>query len=167
MQLCGSLGILWHCLSLYIKGMCSVSIISYYFLQQWVTGNIIILWCIYINKMAFYIQFCISPKGRLIGLLIVQYFGSHCNLTQLLSGLRIHLQCRRHRGCGFHLHGSERSLGGGNGNPFQYSCLENPMDREAWQATVHGVTKRHYWVTNTFTFPNKALYVPRDLIASD
>ena len=27
----------------------------------------------------------------------------------------------------------------GNGNPLQYSCLENPMDREAWQATVHGI----------------------------
>ena len=34
-----------------------------------------------------------------------------------------------------------RSLGEGNGNPLQYSCLENPMDREAWQATVHEVTK--------------------------
>ena len=32
-----------------------------------------------------------------------------------------------------------RSPGEGNGNPLQYSCLENPMDREAWQATVHGV----------------------------
>ena len=31
--------------------------------------------------------------------------------------------------------------GGGNGNPFQYSCLENPMDREAWLSLVHGVTK--------------------------
>ena len=31
--------------------------------------------------------------------------------------------------------------GGGNGNLFQYSCLENPMDRGAWRATVHGVTK--------------------------
>ena len=31
--------------------------------------------------------------------------------------------------------------GKGNGNPFQNSCLENPMDRGAWQATVHGVTK--------------------------
>ena len=29
----------------------------------------------------------------------------------------------------------------GNGNPFQYSCVGNPMDRGAWQATVHGVTK--------------------------
>ena len=37
--------------------------------------------------------------------------------------------------------GSGRSLGEGNGNPFQYSCLGNPMDRGAWQATVHGVTK--------------------------
>ena len=34
-----------------------------------------------------------------------------------------------------------RSPGGGNGNPLQYSCLENAMDRGAWQATVHGVTK--------------------------
>ena len=37
--------------------------------------------------------------------------------------------------------GSERSPGGRNGNPLQYSCLENPMDREAWQATVHRVAK--------------------------
>ena len=34
-----------------------------------------------------------------------------------------------------------RSLGGGNGNPLQYSCLKNPMDRGAWWPTVHGVTK--------------------------
>ena len=37
--------------------------------------------------------------------------------------------------------GLARSHGGGNGNPFQYSCLENSMDREAQQAAVHGVTK--------------------------
>ena len=34
-----------------------------------------------------------------------------------------------------------RSPGGGNGNPLQYSCLENPMDGGAWRATVHGVTR--------------------------
>ena len=34
-----------------------------------------------------------------------------------------------------------KSPGEGNGNPLQYSCLENPMDRGAWWATVHGVTK--------------------------
>ena len=33
----------------------------------------------------------------------------------------------------------ERTPGGGNGTPLQYSCLENPMDRGAWWATVHGV----------------------------
>ena len=37
--------------------------------------------------------------------------------------------------------GSGRSPGEGNGNSLQYSCLENPMDRGAWWATVHGVTK--------------------------
>ena len=37
--------------------------------------------------------------------------------------------------------GSGRSPGEGNGNPLQYSCLKNPMDRGAWQATVPGVTK--------------------------
>ena len=37
--------------------------------------------------------------------------------------------------------GLGRSPGGGNGNPLQYSCLENAMGREAWRATVHGVAK--------------------------
>ena len=37
--------------------------------------------------------------------------------------------------------GLRRSLREGNGNPLQYSCLGNPMDRGAWQVTVHGVTK--------------------------
>ena len=37
--------------------------------------------------------------------------------------------------------GLGRSSGGGNGHPLQYSCLENPMDRDAWWAVVHGVTK--------------------------
>ena len=41
--------------------------------------------------------------------------------------------------------GSGRSPGEGNGKPLQYSCLENPMDRGAWWATVHGVSRvRHY-----------------------
>ena len=37
--------------------------------------------------------------------------------------------------------GSGRSPGGGNGSPLQYSCMENPMDRIAWQATVRRVAK--------------------------
>ena len=39
--------------------------------------------------------------------------------------------------------GLGRSPGVGNGNALQYSCLENPMDRGAWGATVHGVSKSH------------------------
>ena len=37
--------------------------------------------------------------------------------------------------------GLRRFTGEGHGNPLQYSCLENPMDRRAWQATVHGIMK--------------------------
>ena len=37
--------------------------------------------------------------------------------------------------------GLERPPGGGNGNPLQYHCLENPMDRGAWRGTVHGIGK--------------------------
>ena len=68
---------------------------------------------------------------------------------------RVHLQCRRPRFPGgsdgkastdsvgdlSFVPGSGRSFGEGNSNPLQYSCLENPMDRGAQQATVHGVAK--------------------------
>ena len=49
-------------------------------------------------------------------------------------------QCRRLRDAGSTPE-SGRSPGGGHGYPLQYSCLENPMDRGAWQATVHGVAQ--------------------------
>ena len=42
--------------------------------------------------------------------------------------------------------GLGRSPGEGNGNPLQYPCLENPMDRGAWWATVHGVAKSQTWL---------------------
>ena len=46
-----------------------------------------------------------------------------------------------------------RSSGEGNGTPLQYSCLENPMDRGAWQATVHGVAKSWTQLRDfTFTY---------------
>jgi len=44
-----------------------------------------------------------------------------------------------------------RSPAKGNGNPLQYSCLENPMDRGAWWATVHGVTKNQDMTEQTCT----------------
>ena len=45
------------------------------------------------------------------------------------------------------IHRSGRSPGEENGNPLQYSCLGNPIDREAWQATVPGVTKNWTWLS--------------------
>ena len=44
--------------------------------------------------------------------------------------------------------GWEDPLEEGNGNPLQYSCLENSMDRGAWQATVHGVAKNRTQLSN-------------------
>ena len=44
--------------------------------------------------------------------------------------------------------GSRRSPGEGNGNPLQYSCLGNPMDRGPWQVAVHGVAKSQTWLSN-------------------
>ena len=49
-------------------------------------------------------------------------------------------------------------LGEGNGNPLQYSCLENPMDGEAWKAAFHGVTEGRMQLSDfTFTFHFHAL----------
>ena len=45
--------------------------------------------------------------------------------------------------------GLARNPGERNGYPLQYPCLENPMDRGAWLAAVHGVTVRHAWATGT------------------
>ena len=56
------------------------------------------------------------------------------------SGKESTCQCRRRKNCRFNP-GLGRTLGGGHGNPFQYSCLENPIDQRAWRATVHAVTK--------------------------
>ena len=44
---------------------------------------------------------------------------------------------------------------GGNGNPFQYSCREHPMDGGAWWATVHGVTKRQTGLSNWIHVPHR------------
>ena len=58
--------------------------------------------------------------------------------------------------------GSGRSSGGGNGNPLQCSCLENPMDRGAWWATAHGVKKNWTWLSmHVLLFPHKR--DPREL----
>ena len=56
------------------------------------------------------------------------------------SGKEPTCQCRKCKSHRFNL-GSGRSPGGGHGNPLQYSCLENTMDRVAWKTTVLGVAK--------------------------
>ena len=72
------------------------------------------------------------------------------NVTiSLILKWRIHLQCR---GCRFDPWVARQSRGG-NGNPFRYSCLGNPIDRGAWWATVHGVSKSQTRLSNlTFDF---------------
>ena len=50
--------------------------------------------------------------------------------------------------------GSGRSLGGGNGNLLQYSCLENPMDRGDWQTTVHRVSESWTWLSTAHSTAN-------------
>ena len=59
--------------------------------------------------------------------------------------------------------GLGRLPGEGNGNPLQNSCLENPMDRGAWWATVHGVSKSQIQLSD-FTF---AFYEPRGVLESE
>ena len=60
--------------------------------------------------------------------------------------------------------GLGRSLGGGNGSPLQYSCLESPMDRGAWRAIVHGVAKSWSWINDktitmtTWKFPYASVF---------
>ena len=63
--------------------------------------------------------------------------------------------------------GSGRSPGGGHGNPLQYSCLENPMDRGVWQVRVHGVTQSQTQLqrlsTHTHTSHRSILYNTRNV----
>ena len=73
----------------------------------------------------------------------VNIWGAACSsqaseVAPVVKNLPANVGDLRHAGS---IPGSGRSSGGGHGNPLQYSCLENPMDRGAWRATVHGVIK--------------------------
>ena len=62
--------------------------------------------------------------------------------------------------------GLGRSPGGGNGNPLQDSCWDNPMDREAWQATVYELTKSWTWLgMHTYTHASIKRWSQADIIA--
>ena len=73
----------------------------------------------------------VGSHALLQGICLIQ--GSNLGLPHC----RQILYCLSHKG---------RSLKGGNGNPLQYSCLENSMDRGYWWATVHGVAKSQTWL---------------------
>ena len=60
--------------------------------------------------------------------------------------------------------GSGRSPGGGNGNPLHYSCLENSMDRGAWQAIVHVVPKSLTQLSIAHTHTHTHAYPQNNLI---
>ena len=78
------------------------------------------------------------------------------------SGKEPTCQCRRHKRSRFNPWVG-RSPKGGNGNPLQYSCLKNPMDRGAWWASVHGVakswTRLSSFTYTDLTFPDRRLLV--------
>ena len=76
---------------------------------------------------------------------------SACVLPRWLTGKESACQRRRCRSHRFKLW-VRKIPGGGNGNPLQYSCLGNPVDRGAWWAIVHGVAKRHDWTQSAYLF---------------
>ena len=88
------------------------------------------------------------------------------------SGKESVYQCRRREGLGFNPWVG-RSPGEGNSKPLHYSCLENPMDRGAWWATVHGVAKSdmtecthmHTHIHNTHKHPPTHTHTPRREVA--
>ena len=69
------------------------------------------------------------------------------------------------RGVGL-IPGSGRSPGGVHGNPLQYFCLENPMDRGAWWTTVHRVSKSQTWLKQPSTHTHWALLLSTPLLLS-
>ena len=84
-------------------------------------------------------SFSISPSNEYSGLISFKGFPG------APSGKEPACQCRRLKRHKFDLW-VRQSPGEGNGNPLQYSCLENPMDRGTWQATVHGIAKSQTWL---------------------
>ena len=80
------------------------------------------------------ISFAQSLGYKLLRILVVLKWG----FPGGTSGEGLSCQCRRHRDVGW-ISGLGRALRGGHGSPFQYSCLETPMDGGAWEVTVHRV----------------------------
>ena len=69
-------------------------------------------------------------------------------------------QCRRHKRCGFDPW-VRKIPGGRHSNSLQYSCLENPMDKRAWQTTVHKVAKSQIWLKQLSMHAHTYLFFPQ------
>ena len=93
------------------------------------------------------LPFVISHKGTVVWYLIkvtLKWKG----IIQRLSHSSVSKESACNAGDLGSISGLGRYPGEGNGNPLQYSCLENPMDRGTWWAAVHGVARvGHYWAT--------------------
>ena len=100
------------------------------------------------------------PGLATLRLLVIEHFSHTQNMTscplpgtfQVTEWERILLPVQENPRDAGSIPGSGRSTGEGNGYPLQYSCLENPMDREAWWATVHRVTKSQIWLSTHVHF---------------
>ena len=82
-----------------------------------------------------------------------QFSYNYCKMLRANRTLGLHLwfsskESASNAGDSGSIPGSERSPGEGNGNPRQYSCLDNPMGRGAWQAAVHWVAKSQTGLRN-------------------
>ena len=88
---------------------------------------------------------------------MITYISIHCEgFPGVDSGKEPSCQCRRHKRREFDPW-VRTTPGGGHGNPLQYSCLENPMDREAWWVTTHRVEKLDTMEAHTSTYTVKLL----------
>ena len=85
-------------------------------------------------------QFGVNQVSYEQQVLCTKYLLDVLDRTKLPSGSQVKASASNTGDLGS-IPGSGRSPGEGNGNPLQYSCLENPMDGGAWWATVHGVAK--------------------------
>ena len=73
---------------------------------------------------------------------------SHCSSGAVVKNLPVNAGKEREEGS---IPGLGRSPEAGNGDPLQYSCLRNPVDRGAWRAIVHGAAKGWAWLSNWHT----------------
>ena len=114
-------------------------------------------WTLYIESSFTWFQGCVFFVCLFLVFLSLPF-----NLLYLLSGAFLVAQMSKNMpanaGDSGLMLGWGRSPGDGNGSPFQYSCLKNPMDRGTWLATVHGVVKSQTWLSDfPFTFHFHAL----------